>query len=316
MRTYESMAGRAVLLFLAALTLGARPSQADVVEYYHLDAIGNVRAVTNQSGAIVERHDYLPFGEEYNPQGGTQSRRFTGKERDSETGLDYFGARYYGPKIGRFTTVDPKYNWRASPVDPQRWNRYAYGKNNPVRYVDPNGQDAKDIIAGGINAFGSNLVLGAGRSEPLNPDFELGQRIGDVASIGAGLYETVVGGTVAAGGGALTLTGGGAAVGVPAAAVGAAVVVQGAAVSSSGLIHLMAKKRGDLPAKAEPNSTSVKDYGGGQGQIREYGPDGKATTDYDFGHDHGAGDPHAHDWDWSKTPPRQPGRPLDPTKGE
>lgn len=68
----------------------------------------------------------------------------------------------------------------------------------------------------------------------------------------------------------------------------------------------------DLPAKDKPNSTGVKDYGDGTGQLRDYGPDGKATTDYDFGHDHGSGDPHAHDWDWNKQPARQPGQPLRP----
>jgi hypothetical protein len=71
-------------------------------------------------------------------------------------------------------------------------------------------------------------------------------------------------------------------------------------------------RAGDLPAKGKPGSTDVVDRGGGKGTIRDYGPDGKAKTDYDFGHDHGAGDPHAHDWDWTKPKPRQPGRPLKP----
>lgn len=53
----------------------------------------------------------------------------------------YFGARYYGSRIGRFTTVDPVYNWSANLVDPQRWNRYAYGRNNPLKYVDPDGRE-------------------------------------------------------------------------------------------------------------------------------------------------------------------------------
>jgi RHS repeat-associated protein len=70
----------------------------------------------------------------------------------------------------------------------------------------------------------------------------------------------------------------------------------------------------DLPAKGKPNSKKSKDDGKGNGQIREYGPDGRAKTDYDFGHDHGAGDPHAHDWDWSKTPPRQGGREIRPSE--
>jgi RHS repeat-associated protein len=92
---------------------------------------------------------HLPFGEECttgacetNPQGGGgDDRKFTGKERDTETGLDYFGARYYQAGVGRFTTVDPVYTWRASLVDPQTWNRYAYGRNNPLRYVDPDGRE-------------------------------------------------------------------------------------------------------------------------------------------------------------------------------
>jgi len=67
----------------------------------------------------------------------------------------YFGARYYGSKIGRFTTVDPVYNWTANLLDPQRWNRYAYGRNNPLRYVDPDGKDPVTAapIIGGLTVF-------------------------------------------------------------------------------------------------------------------------------------------------------------------
>src|SRR5262249_14254610 len=102
-------------VLVAVSLLGrATPAAAQLVEYYHTDAVGNVRAVTDDKGSVIERHDYLPFGEECttgpcasNPglQAG-QPRKFTGKERDSETGLDYFGARYYGSKSGRFTSVD------------------------------------------------------------------------------------------------------------------------------------------------------------------------------------------------------------------
>ena len=135
-----------VIAFLIGLCLLPVSAGAQVIEYYHLDAVGNVRAVTDQQGRVIERHDYLPFGEEWNPQGGTQPLRFTGKERDAETGLDYFGARYYGSSIGRFTTVDPVYTWRENLVDPQRWNRYAYVRNNPLRYVDPDGRELKLAI--------------------------------------------------------------------------------------------------------------------------------------------------------------------------
>jgi RHS repeat-associated protein len=142
----------------------AKTSEAQVVEYYHLDAIGSVRGVTDASGNVVERHDYLPFGEECttpacaaNPQAGAGTRRrFTGKERDAETGLDYFGARYYRSQIGRFNTTDPYLDQRAALLSPQMWNRYAYGLNNPLRYIDPDGRQA---AAAGQAAHGCGADL-------------------------------------------------------------------------------------------------------------------------------------------------------------
>ena len=56
---------------------------------------------------------------------------FTGKERDAETGLDYFGARYLSATQGRFTSGDP-FLGGGRPEDPQSWNRYAYARNNPL----------------------------------------------------------------------------------------------------------------------------------------------------------------------------------------
>src|SRR4029450_8490037 len=139
--THADVTGRtrtAGFLVLALLgVLGVRTSDADVIRYYHVDTLGSVRAMTAQNGTVIERHDYLPFGEECvtgpcagNPA-GAQPRRFTGKERDQETGLDYFGARYYGSRIARFTTVDPVLDQGAALGDPQRWNRYAHGRNKP-----------------------------------------------------------------------------------------------------------------------------------------------------------------------------------------
>ncbi len=67
--------------------------------------------------------------------------KFTGKERDSESGLDNFGARYMGSSLGRFMSPDDF--WKDSHVgDPQSWNKYAYARNNPLRYVDPTGEKA------------------------------------------------------------------------------------------------------------------------------------------------------------------------------
>jgi hypothetical protein len=76
----------------------------------------------------------------------------------------------------------------------------------------------------------------------------------------------------------------------------------------------MAKKRRNrLPAKGTPGSIEeLKDSGGKIIQKRYYGGDGRAQKNIDYGHDHGVGDPHAHDWDWTRSPPRQPGRTLNP----
>jgi RHS repeat-associated protein len=67
-------------------------------------------------------------------------QKFTLKERDIETGLDYFLARYYSSAQGRFSGVDPKMLGTSHIVNPQRWNRYAYVVNNPLALYDPDGQ--------------------------------------------------------------------------------------------------------------------------------------------------------------------------------
>ncbi len=161
---------------LLALTVGAPPSAAQVVEYYHLDALGSVRAVSNQAGQVIEQRDYLPFGEEWcgtalcapGVVAAGQPRRFTGKERDAETGLDYFGARYYGARLGRFTTVDPRLDVGVSIVDPQKWNRFAYARNNPLGRVDP---DGREDIRAEWEAERARLIALHGE-HPLTPEQE------------------------------------------------------------------------------------------------------------------------------------------------
>src|SRR5579884_4218322 len=65
-------------------------------------------------------------------------QQFTGQVRDSETGMDFFTARYYGSALGRFISPDPA-NAGADLLDPQSWNAYAYVRNNPLVLVDPMG---------------------------------------------------------------------------------------------------------------------------------------------------------------------------------
>ncbi|MGC8884743.1 MAG: RHS repeat domain-containing protein [Bryobacteraceae bacterium] len=118
-------------------------------EYLTADHLGSTRLITSSTGAERRCLDYLPFGEQM-PQGmggrgschasANEPRlKFTGKERDQETGLDYFGARYYSGAQGRFTSADEPF-LDQSPDDPQSWNLYSYVRNNPLRFIDPTGQ--------------------------------------------------------------------------------------------------------------------------------------------------------------------------------
>jgi RHS repeat-associated protein len=113
-------------------------------EYYHADHLGSARKMTDTGGGIVWSATYLPYGQLYSETGtATNHYKFTGKVRDSETGLDYFGARYYGSNMGRFLTPD----WSAAPTpvpyadlnDPQTLNLYGYVRNNPTNKIDADG---------------------------------------------------------------------------------------------------------------------------------------------------------------------------------
>ena len=114
----------------------------DWVDQYGLDALGNVRWLYSFNGGndII---DYYPFGGERlvsSTSAGNNTRLFTSKERDSESGLDNFGARYNSSSLGRFISPDPD-NASALEADPQSWNAYAYAGNNPINGTDPDGED-------------------------------------------------------------------------------------------------------------------------------------------------------------------------------
>jgi RHS repeat-associated protein len=69
--------------------------------------------------------------------------KFTGKERDAESGNDYFGARYYGSSMGRFMSPDPSGLVYADPTNPQSFNLYSYVRNNPLVFTDPTGRQCE-----------------------------------------------------------------------------------------------------------------------------------------------------------------------------
>jgi RHS repeat-associated protein len=114
------------------------------VSYYFSDHLKTAAVIADSAGNIKEDEDYYPWGGELQFVNSDPNHyKFTGKERDSETQLDYFGARYYGNWLGRFITPD----WSAMPVpvpyadlsDPQSLNQYSYVRNIPTVRVDPTG---------------------------------------------------------------------------------------------------------------------------------------------------------------------------------
>jgi RHS repeat-associated protein len=134
---------------VAEYTVGVNANPSPQTNYITTDTLGSTRLVTNGAGQVVARHDYLPFGDEIYGLGGrtsaqgfsqpdTTRKRFTGYEHDTETGLDFAQARYYGNGLGRFTSVDPILE-SAQSSDPQTWNRFILVVNNPLKYVDPTG---------------------------------------------------------------------------------------------------------------------------------------------------------------------------------
>src|SRR5881227_2690808 len=96
--------------------------------------------MTSGGGWPIWQGTFLPFGEEYNPQISSNNYKYGGHEHDNETGLDNYGARYYGNMLGRFLTTDPIHFQASMLHDPQRFNLYAYVRNNPLIFIDPKGE--------------------------------------------------------------------------------------------------------------------------------------------------------------------------------
>jgi RHS repeat-associated protein len=125
--------------------------------YLTFDHLGSTRMLTDTAGSNgtassnVLRYDYLPFGGEllastngrttgmgYFPAADFMNPKFTGKNRDGETFLDWFEVRYFSSAQGRFQSPDPA-NAGVAIGDPQTWNAYSYVANNPLSYTDPSG---------------------------------------------------------------------------------------------------------------------------------------------------------------------------------
>jgi len=116
--------------YLSASGQLAGKLEDEQLEFYHSDSLGSTRAMTDELGAVTERQKSLPFG---GVLAGDEKYGFTGKELD-ESGLQYFGSRYYDSGTGRFISTDPAMQYHSP---------YVYSGNNPVAYKDPDGNMAQ-----------------------------------------------------------------------------------------------------------------------------------------------------------------------------
>ena len=128
--------GQAVFVLADAPVEWEIPDPALRVRYYHRDHLGSADVTTDANGGLIEETAFHPFGaprNEYRPRQIAGEYTFTQKERDPESGLYYFGRRFYHPGLGRWLSTDPEDEKGGS------FNLYAYGRQNPLKYVDPDG---------------------------------------------------------------------------------------------------------------------------------------------------------------------------------
>jgi len=147
----DETAGNGTLVSEYIFFNGQRVARRDAdnsVKYYFADNLGSASVITNDHGAMMPplaESDYYPYGGEIPITSGDPNHyKFTGKERDTESGLDNFGARYNASSLGRFMSPDPIGIMRQKLSDPQQWNMYAYTRNNPLRFMDATGMSNTD----------------------------------------------------------------------------------------------------------------------------------------------------------------------------
>ncbi len=181
----------------------ANLAEDNFVFFYHPDHLGSTEYVTDASGELYEHVQYFPFGETWVSEHKNTEKLpylFTSKELDEETELYYFGARYYDPRTSVWQSTDSKLEdfGYFGVYRPENLNLFAYSIQNPIRMVDPDGRDWKDVvrgIAGGFvdantlsqahDAFYKNSVAAAKDPE----HYRLGYSAGSFGATVQGFYE-------------------------------------------------------------------------------------------------------------------------------
>ncbi len=207
-----------------------------------------------EKSEIIEENNYYSFGLKHKGYNTVlrstgndlaQKYKYNGKELNEELGLNWYdyGARNYQADLGRWFNVDPLAE-KYSSLSP-----YNYALNNPLRFIDPDGNDGWDVVKGIFAAVSDNVALGVTKNrEKISyndaSDYNLGQDIGDAISILLGAGEVAGGGTIAGGGAVATVGSGGILleVGVPAIVGGVAVASHGVAMTGTGVRNLMSQK--------------------------------------------------------------------------
>ncbi len=147
----------------------AAPPPNPTTQWTVTDQLGSPRILTNSLGEVVSRRDFMPFGEEISPDGTHRiaglsynfgdgvRQKFTGYQKDNETGLDFAEARMYQNFHGRFTAVDPLLASGKS-ANPQTFNRYVYVLNNPLILTDADGLQVA-IATGKVYRKGRSFAI-------------------------------------------------------------------------------------------------------------------------------------------------------------
>jgi RHS repeat-associated protein len=162
----------------------------NTIHYQLHDWLGTRRMQTDSNGNPEMTCVSGPFGDMSVPCVGLSKKQFTGKERDTESGLDYFGARYYAGNMGRF--MSPDWSAKQEPVpyskldDPQTLNLYGYVRNNPLSKADPDGHCpwCLPALAGG-GVLAADTEGGAAAGSFFGP---VGTVVGAAIGVGVGLY--------------------------------------------------------------------------------------------------------------------------------
>jgi RHS repeat-associated protein len=138
-------------IYFSGRKVARRTASTGAVVYFFADHLGSTRVLTNASGTILKVSDYYPFGTERIVGGSDPGLyKFTGYERDLETGHSYAIFRFHHEALGRFLTPDPL---AGSVANPQSLNRYAYVLNDPLNWVDPLGLECSETYDPAIGGF-------------------------------------------------------------------------------------------------------------------------------------------------------------------